>query len=315
MQRLIYPLLLLSLALALAGCNQKLKAVGVVKEWQDIQSMAVADNYAYIAQPGSILILGLSKPMAPTPIGTYKLSGDHVVVKGDYAYVINSLFDHNDKLQVLDISNPQKPLERGVYQTNDRPQRALIKDDYLYLTTFKAGLHVIDISDPTRPRRVYEYIPQGRSDAIALKDQYLYVGVTVGGSDIIEIVDISNPAMPVKAAEINAPNFINDLEIVGDYAYLAAHDFYILDVSQPTSPKPVGSLNTPRAATAVAVEGEAAYIADPLYGVWAVDISDPTAPREIGHYELLLVDEVAVVGDHLYAAGSLDGLFIFEIPR
>jgi uncharacterized secreted protein with C-terminal beta-propeller domain len=102
---------------------------------------------------------------------------------------------------------------------------------------------------------------------------------------------------------------------VGDYAYLAAYDFQILDISDPTSPKPAGSLNTPQAATVVEIEGKTAYIADPLFGVWAVDISNPTAPREIGHYELPQATEVAVVGDYLYVADSLDGLLIFEAPR
>jgi hypothetical protein len=122
------------------------------------------------------------------------------------------------------------------------------------------------------------------------------------GSGIIEAQDSLNVRM---LAELHP--FVEqcrDVRMSGSYAYLTsgmASGFRVLDLSEPTAPTEVGySLNTDPCpgvsvwtAYKVAVSGNYAYV---LYfdGYWSFthfrlyvyDVSDPSAPRQMGHLPL-----------------------------
>ena len=87
-------------------------------------------------------------------------------------------------------------------------------------------------------------------------------------------------------------------------------------VSSPTSIEQVGHIGT--SPIDVFVQGSYAYVAAGSDGLRIVDISDPTAPTEVGFYDtpddaLGIVQDVVVLGDYAYLAAGLAGLRIVDV--
>ncbi len=89
----------------------------------------------------------------------------------------------------------------------------------------------------------------GAIEAMSVQGDYAYAGGRFG----LTILDVSNPAQPVEIGHLALP--VVDIEVAGDYAYIAAGDagLHLVDVSDPTAPVEVGRYNTSDRATEVAV--------------------------------------------------------------
>jgi hypothetical protein len=94
------------------------------------------------------------------------------------------------------------------------------------------------------------------------------------------------------------------------YAYLGmGPELAILDVANPAQPARVGYILLPQEVQDVEVVGHLAYVV--AGGVHIVDVSIPTAPREIGFYNTS-ASGLAVVNNKVYLA-SYDGLRILDV--
>jgi len=106
---------------------------------------------------------------------------------------------------------------------------------------------------------------------------------------------------------------IHAVVVQGSIAYIGdSHRLVIVDVSTPAHPVWLGQTTTlPETVFDVAVVGNTAYLADGCGGLRIVDVSDPTAPREVGDIPGY-ASGVALVGSTAYiAAGS--GLRIVDV--
>jgi hypothetical protein len=95
------------------GCNIDL--VGTLyNNWSIAKGVAVAGNYAYIADLGSGLhIVDISDKSTPVEIGSFNIGGGFsasygVEIAGNYAYMATQT-----GLYIIDISNPFNPVESG----------------------------------------------------------------------------------------------------------------------------------------------------------------------------------------------------------
>ena len=73
---------------------------------------AVSGNYAFIGQGPRLVVMNISTPSIPTPVGTGLLLSDTVndiAISGNYAYLANN----EEGLQIVDISIPSAPQVRG----------------------------------------------------------------------------------------------------------------------------------------------------------------------------------------------------------
>lgn len=151
-------------------------------------------------------------------------------------------------------------------------------------------------------------------------------GVTVVGNmvyvsayDSLRLVDISNPMMPHEVGFCNVVG-IGKVVVVGDMAYAAGVTWlHFIDVSDPTAPTELGfyiqdylpyGANNIRD---VAVVGNIAYLTNFLEGLRLVDISNFSAPIEVGWYKPhQRTFGVAVAGNMTYMAGSQSGLRLVD---
>jgi hypothetical protein len=124
------------------------------------------------------------------------------------------------------------------------------------------------------------------------------------------------PFYPTLAGSIYTPGTAWDVEVDGDYAYVAAwgSGLQIVDINDPDSLEVVGACGTPGLAHAVALSGDYAYVADYTSGVQVIDITDPANPFPVGSYATAgTAMDVAISGDYAYVACATVGVYVLNI--
>ncbi len=138
--------------------------------------------------------------------------------------------------------------------------------------------------------------------AIAITDggDYACIGGSFG--DHFRMVDISDPIDPEIIGGLTLPQTVNDVTVVGNYAYVANHDYglSVIGITDPRNPLRVGYVVTSGRARAVAVDGQYAYLA--ASGLHVINISDPTNPFVVGSLNTAQATGVAVGSEYVYLA-------------
>jgi hypothetical protein len=240
-----------------------------------------------------------------------------------YAYVIR-----DKSFEVVDIADPDVPRLHGHLRLDHLPYLGFTGlaqvGSYFYLTA-RDSLRIVDVSAPASPRVVRTYPARvegiaASSSRIAASGSTVYVAATD-----LEIFDASSPTEPVLVKSVPFPNTwgTHEVTVSGDFAYVLYHDPFsgdhlaILDVSTPATASIVGDIELPQyeGTASLDVRGNHAYIGDAwdLYfdeGMLIIDVSNPTAPKQIYFDDQPFTDAV-VVGDVLcqatdYALRTID---------
>jgi hypothetical protein len=153
-------------------------------------------------------------------------------------------------------------------------------------------------------------------------------GRVFAGSDGLCTVTVSNSGFAAQIAGfvrsfapqalsfINIPGYANNVDVSGDYAYVAAGatGLQIVSVADRSAPAIVGSRDTPGNANDVVVEGTLAYVADGAAGLQILDVSDPANPILIGSLDTPgNAQDVVVRGTLAYVADGSSGLQIVDV--
>ena len=252
---------------------------------------------------------------APTLVGHW----DHlnemntVTVVGNYAYAMG------DRLDIIDISNPAKPLVKGSYKISGRygGQSVQVVGNYAYVADSDKGLEIIDISNPSTPTLKGNYYDTfGNAKDVQVVGNYAYVA---DGNSGLQIIDISNPTTPILKGNYFTDGYALGVQVVGNYAYVAdgGSGLQIIDISNPTTPILKGNYNTNGNAEDVQVVGNYAYVADGYLGLQIIDISNPATPTLKGNYQISNgAGGVQVVDNYVYIANySSPGLQIIDISN
>ncbi len=271
----------------------------------------IVGNYGYVADGGSVQIIDISNPAAPTLKGNYYTS-DYafgVQVVGNYAYVAEG----KSGLQIIDISNPAAPTLKGNYYTSGIAQGVQVVGNYAYVADEYSGLQIIDISNPAAPTLKGNYYTSDYAFGVQIVGNYAYVADEGSG---LQIIDISNPATPTLKGNYDTSGIALDVQIVGNYAYVADGEsgLQIIDISNPATPTFKGNYDTSGYARDVQVVGNYAYVADGGSGLQIIDISNPAAPTFKGNYDTSgNALDVQIVGNYAYVADYEGGLQILDV--
>ena len=141
------------------------------------------------------------------------------------------------------------------------------------------------------------------------------VTVDAGGFEI-DVLGIVRTFAPVTSGFVAIPGFANNVETVGDLAFVAAGaaGLQVVDVTDHALPVVVASIDTPGNANDVVVEGATAYVADGAAGLRMVDVTDPLNPALLG--ALATVGDawsVAIDGNTAFVAAGAGGLEIVDV--
>lgn len=122
---------------------------------------------------------------------------------------------------------------------------------------------------------------------------------------------------PTALSVLEIPGFANNVDVVGDYAYVAAGEagLVVVDVSDRSAPQIVAQLDTPGNGNDIRIVGGLAYLADGVGGLRIVDVTDPLAPTERGALAPAAVDfrDVVLRAQVAYVADALGRLWRISV--
>ncbi|MET0622683.1 MAG: Ig-like domain-containing protein [Pyrinomonadaceae bacterium] len=155
-------------------------------------------------------------------------------------------------------------------------------------------------------------------------------GIVFAGGDGSTIVTATNSGFsattnitvssfaPTAVSFVSIPGFANNVDVSGNFAYVAAGSagLQVVNVTDRRAPRLVGSLDTPGNANDVRAVGNRVYVADGSAGLRIIDVSNPAAPTLLGALDTEgEANDVVVVGDRAYVAGGTAGLQIINVSN
>ncbi|MBD9358871.1 Ig-like domain-containing protein [Methylomonas albis] len=159
----------------------------------------------------------------------------------------------------------------------------------------------------------------GGKDGLLFAGQSGTANLTVRNSGLEKTVTVTIGTFnPTALASISIPGYANNVDVAGDYAYVAAGSkgLQIVNVSNRSAPSIVGSLDTAGTAIDVRVVGNVVYLADGDHGLQVIDVTDPTAPSLIASYETAgIAQDVKIDNQFAYIADGNNGLEIVDVRK
>ncbi|MBX3743996.1 MAG: hypothetical protein KF833_01675 [Verrucomicrobiae bacterium] len=203
----------------------------------------------------------------------------HVV--GNRAY----LADATGGIQVLDVTDPDRPVRLGFHVTGGRATDVQVVGNRAYVANGTPGLQILDVGNPAQIVRLGAFSTGGTALKVDVVGNLAYLATEAGR---LQILDVSDPAAPTRVGRATHVGPALDVQVAGDRAYVAAGTFglHIVDVSDPTTPVRVGGLTGLGEVTGLHVVGTLAYLATGLTGLQIVDVSDPATPVRRGGLDL-----------------------------
>ena len=294
-------------------------------------NLAIGGDTALVAsQSGGLNLVDITNPGIPAYIGRYDQSGDakSVWVAGSTAFLAQSStsspYSDCSQLQIIDISNPQKPMSLGHFN------HSVISLQTVGNTAYIGGKYdftSVDITDPAKPSKLGSCNLNDFCNAIAINGDTAYIA---NGDTGLQIVDISTPSAPVITGTYT-PGFGAyglGVQVVNKTVYLCCSrtGLHIIDVNNPQSPVELGNYNTPGRAMDVEVVGTTAFVADGTEGLQIINVADPAKPVLLGKLENLTppggafatnASSIEVVGSKAYITNrsdaTLGALFVVDI--
>ena len=267
----------------------------------EVKSLTLSSNYAYL-MAGEVLIYDVTLPTQPQRVGTYvDPSGSSILklaVKGHYAYAIGWPLG----LQVLDISDPSKPLLLGASTDILSPESVTVSGDLLFVGDGTPGLSVFDLTEPINPLILGSIATRGVVEDISVTG---HLAVLAEGGSGIEIIDLSDPAHLASIGGCILTGNANAVAVAGELAYVAAGDggLNIVDINNPLDPRIKGKSFPFSDTQGVAVLGKWAFLATGAQGLQAIDISNPAIPITLGTIALNgQTSGVALAGNYAFVA-------------
>ena len=242
-----------------------------------------------------------------------------VNVSGNYAYIGYAGF-----LDILDISNPQKPVSVGRGAMTYPAEAIAISNNYAYVADGAGGLRIFDVQNPGQPKEVGHYDTGGDAADVAVSGGYAYVAE---GENLL-IIDVNNPVQPKEKGYYIAGNTVEKVVVSAGYAYMTDQGhLLVIDVSDPVHPQKIGAeaydtLTQNSFMSDISVVNGYVYIAEDN-SLDIIDVTDPGNPLQAGSYHLppgnlpsypvfYRVRNVTVSGNYAYTSGG-GGLGIFDV--
>jgi hypothetical protein len=275
----------------------------------------VSGNYAFVADSSLLRIIDVSNPSEPEFISYYNVYGPplDVEVSGDNAYVAN-----RSGVKILDISGPGDPVEIGYHWTLDKCLDVDIQDTILCAADAFNGYHFLNVADPANPVEFLHYDTPGFVFCATFDENYIYIG----DGDSMIVYDITDVTTPVQIASMYMPGTTRDIEVSGQYAYVADYEagVHIFDVSDPDECARVTDFFAGGYPLGLDVVGDYLYVVVSIvYGVRDLQIFDVSDPYNPDLLSIMRFGNtpyaIEVIGDYAYIAGMWAGAYVVNISN
>jgi len=274
-------------------------------------SVTVTGDYAVVGKEWGINIWNVANHSNPTFEGS--LTTDYQVLElfstgvtvyiPDYYYVTTTLG------AVIDISNPEEPIEVGSFGPRGGIGRMIVSGTMTYVAGGWAGVTIIDASNPNSLLEVECAEPSGfffNPADIAKKDDYLYIPDDYQSLFVVDIHDPTHPQFSL-GWQASFQAYLSRIIIAGDYAYVGDEwhqRLHIFSLANPSSPVWVDSLDMPGSwgTFGFAIYGNYLCVVD-YDGFYTLSLTNPAAPQLVGVLDQYVGSELAIVDYYAYVSG------------
>ncbi|MEK7275700.1 MAG: hypothetical protein AAB110_10620, partial [Candidatus Desantisbacteria bacterium] len=197
-----------------------------------------------------------------------------VYVQDGYAYVA----DFQQGLEIIDISNPEKPVPAGNCNTDGWAYEVYVSGRYAFVADGYAGLKIIDISSPKNPVLLGSCDTPGWAYDVQVTGKYAYVADYRSG---MQIMDVSNPLAPFIAGSLEISGAqCRGIYVSNNYAYIAddKNGMFVIDVSDAAHPVLLSTYKNNAKAKGVFVSNNYAYLVNYQSLLEVIDVSNPKNP-------------------------------------
>jgi hypothetical protein len=275
-----------------------------------VQDVALRGRTAIVADGrGGLRIVDVTSSTAPREVGAlaWPAAAREVVVAGDVAYVA----DVSAGLAIVDVSEPTDP--RLLATIGDAGARSVaVGGGHAYVLADRLSeVQVYDVRVPITPKRVGTEMFLGGGSRLVLADHFVFVAALDSG---LLVIDVTDPAAPRRTGWLECRAL--DVAVRDDRAYVLGEEWLtVVDVAIPSEPILLGTWRTPGDGATVALDAAGrAVVADRAAGLRVVDVSDASAPRELGGYRQVgVAHNVFAAGPLAYVAAREGGLDIVSV--
>lgn len=251
---------------------------------------ATGNEYAIVgfnSAPNGILMIDVTDPVNPVVVDSINgIPGYDIKVFENYAYTV---LGRRGTGEIVDLSNPEQLTVVGEFPSSHN----IAIDPRGFLYSAQQGLTIFDLAgDPTNPERIW-------ADSTTVGHDATIIGSTLYDFHATDtrILDVTNPANPVELGFIGAPFILYHhsgwTTEDGKYLFIndegtrhPAADVTIWDISDPENPEYVASISDSTATVHnIHIRDNFAFFSYYSAGFKVFDITDPTDPVLVGHYD------------------------------
>jgi len=210
------------------------------------------------------------------------------------------LVNEHERTQIFDISDVTTPVQVStiIHDNSSGAHNCKVEGDYLYITGDgnSGGLLIYDISNPASPSFVSSFEPKYYHD-IDIYNDTLYAAAIFSNNGI-DVLDITNKAAPSLITTFNyTGSGAHNVAVLDSGRYVAVGDEIgsgqhtrIFDVQNLGSVTKVADIIVDPSASAhnCYEKNNILYIAHYTEGLQMYNVSNPTSPVNIGHYDTYL---------------------------
>lgn len=299
-----------------AGSAESMTVTGLSAETMYYFAIKTSDevpNESLISNVTSTTTLAIPTDWsAPSQTTQVDMSGTDnglkVDVQGDYIYVVRA--GGNPDFAIYDVSTPSSPTLMGSMALAGSPYDVAVDGSYAYVVSSDNSkeLMVINIADPSNPAEVGSLNLSGNANAFAVEvsGDTVYIARDSSSSAEFYTVSVAVKAAPVLLDSEEIGSDVNDVIVIGNYAYLATDgtELQVINVSNPAALSNVGSLDLSGGSNAESIAGVVTTL---LIGradgtLSSVDITTPTSPSFISSTDFgSTIRDIAINSSVTYA--------------
>jgi hypothetical protein len=287
-----------------------------------IRDVKVQGNYAYLAIYGAgIQVVDISNPLCPVKGKLVPLAGYNtlwrVTIDGNYLYAALAT---DKRMDILDITTPSSPRVVGSFAPEDASSTGFssvaVRGDYAYLVEYYNGVRVVDIRNPASPAQVSAISGINAND-IKVLGTYAYVSVRYQGFNVYDI-NASPGTMALAGQGTGFAGYNEGICPTTQYTFVSGDSFgfAVYKTLNPKSPGLMVQVPVLGGVDSLVARGNYLFVGAHNYGVWVVDISDRSNPKEVA---LIKNDGrnqgIDLSGNTLVFAGVWSGLNLVDVTN
>jgi hypothetical protein len=264
--------------------------------WQESQMSTVGgvDIYKlgfYVYLPGFVIV-DVGDSANPFVVGDTALPvyAQAVWVNNNFGY--GFVANDYEGLTVININDPTNPVVDSQYYGADDSRDVFVQGDYAYVSNLRKGLKILDITTPANPFEVGEYDTTGTDpilETVWVRDSIAYVPVYSSIPPIcrFKTINISNPTSPQLIGQCAGLTSGNDIFVKDTLAhYIETGAYHRVTITNPAAPETLQRYFLPYTTSwSIFVQDTFAFIANADSGLRILNVSNPAAPFEVGHFD------------------------------